>query len=258
MAKIMATINQKGGVAKSATTINVSYCLAYMGNKTLLIDLDSQDNSGKVYKKDQEFTINNLFADQNFPIKQAISSAYVNDNPVKNLDVINSSIHLARISEQISSKIHREKILIKHLNKIKKDYDYIILDCPSNLGVITINAIYASDLLLIPINYDTKAIEGFEDLRQTIEKVKERSISNCPYLIIRTMFDARNSQTNELVESKLKKYPNIATVRIRRNEAINQSRMVDEPIFTYDKKSHGATDYKSLTEEIITHGETIG
>ncbi len=254
MVKTTAIINQKGGVAKSATAINISYYLANLGKKTLLCDLDSQNNSGKVYVKNQEFTINNLFLDQNFPIKKAIFPAQLNDKLVENLDVINSSIHLAQISEQISSKIHREKILIKHLIKIKQDYDYIILDCPSNLGVITINAIYSSDLLLIPINYDTKAIEGFTDLIHTIEEVKECPISTCPHLIIRTMYDTRNSQTNELVESALKNYPNIAAVRIRRNEAINQSRMVDEPIFTYDKRSHGANDYKALTEEIINNG----
>ncbi len=255
MARVIATINQKGGVAKSASSINISYCLANnLGKKTLLCDLDSQNNSGKVYAKNQEFTVNNLFLDHNFATKKAIFPSQLDDKQVKNLDVINSSIHLAKISEQIASKIHREKILIKHLNRIKQDYDYIILDCPSNLGVITVNAIYAADLLLIPINYDTKAIEGFTDLINTIEEVKECPISDCPHLIIRTMYDARNSQTNELVESALQDYPNIATVRIRRNEAINQSRMVDEPIFTYDKKSHGADDYKALTEEIITYG----
>lgn len=253
--KKLAVINQKGGVGKSTIAVGLSYGLASGGKRTLLADLDPQAHSSEIYKPSGEngeisYTIKDLFIDTKIDVNKAIMPAYVKDSKIDNLHTIHSNILFAKVAEQVSSRIHREKILHNHIRKLS--YDYVVLDCPPNLGVITINAIYTADLILIPISYDKGALDGMADLIETIKEVKETS--ETPVLIVRNLFDARNKQTNAYIDAELEPFSEyMLMTKIRRTEALNQSRIAGEPIQVYDPQSKACDDYNELMKELLQH-----
>jgi chromosome partitioning protein len=250
--KKIAVINQKGGVGKSTIAVNLAYGMANTKKRTLLIDLDPQAHSCEIYKPNFEinYTVKDLFTDSWLNITQAVVPAHIRENRVDCLDIIHSNILFAKVAEQISSRIHREKILANHFKRIS--YDYLIADCPPNLGAITVNAIYAADIILIPINYDKGALDGMADLLETIKEVKESQ--DFPYLIIRNLFDSRTKQTNAYIDSELEPFQKLVLkTRIRKTEALNQSRIAGEPILIYDPQSNGSIDYKELITELTQY-----
>ncbi len=258
----IAVLNQKGGVGKSAVTVNTGYGLAGSGKKTLIIDLDPQAHSTMIYTPEipKQKTVNDLFRNRNADISGIIHQASVTRNAhkkppsdVKNLFIIPSNIHLFITSEMISSGNHREMILHNHLDKIGDEYDYILVDCPSALGVLTVNAIRTADLILVPVSYSKYDLDGISDLFTVISEVKDTYCYS--YRILRNIRDARAKRANEETEEQLEPFSeNLLNTVIRKSDSVRHAQMLNQPVQIFEPKSSGVKDFKALTKEILGYG----
>lgn len=251
---IIAILNQKGGVGKSTIAVNLSYGLATAGRRTLLIDLDPQAHSSVIYCPEipTNGTIREALSERGLDIHTLIRPAVVNGEPLTTLFLIASNIHLAITAEQITTRTHREKLLFNHLKKVAGEFDFILIDCPPNLGVLTVNAIYAAERIVIPTTYGKYSLDGIADLFNSITEIKESKAFH--YRILRNAFDARTTQTNQFIEGQLEPFaPHLLQTIIRRSEAINQAQINSEPIFTFDPKGNGTRDFSALTQEILSY-----
>lgn len=253
----LAIINQKGGVGKTTTSVNLAYALALLKKKTLLIDMDPQAHACAIYSPapvKEEPTIMDVLLDRKFDIRKAIRPAFVSGREVDNLFLIPSNIHLELGEKKLDLKPHREKILHNQLGKIRKSFDYIVIDCPPRLNQLTVNAIYAADLLLIPTVLDRYSLDGIADLFDTIEEVKEEEKAR--FLILKNAYDMREKISNEIAETVLKNFEDsICQVTIRRTSTMKQSQQYNQPIFTYDHKSPICDDYIALSKVIIEYAK---
>ena len=254
--KIISILNQKGGTGKTTTAINLSSGLAYNGKKTLLTDLDPQSHSTiglGIEVNDQNLSISKALSYPEIPLKGIISKTYI-----KNLDLAPSHISLARTAQQMYTRLYKETTLNRLIRPIKKDYDYILIDCPPSLGVLTINALFASDFLIVPCQISRYSLDGLSDLMDIVRVVKDtgnEKNKDMPYLrILLTMFDTRNKITNEFILKELEPFKDrIFKTKIMKNEALNQAQIAQKSIFDFDPKSRGAENYKELTKEILTY-----
>src|SRR5687767_9648583 len=198
----IAILNQKGGVGKTTVTVNLAYGLAQAGKRTLLIDLDPQAHATVIYCTDipRDQTIKEVFEHRTADLQGLIIAAEVNGTSVEHLSIVPSSIHLAVTAERLISQHYRERRLHTQIEKLGDNYDYILLDCPPNLGVITVNAIYTADWVLIPTTYGRYSLDGIADLFSSIEEIREGQ-GGC--WILRNAFDSRNRATNEYIEKQL-------------------------------------------------------
>jgi chromosome partitioning protein len=246
---VISVINQKGGTGKTTTSINLSSGLCQQGKKALVIDIDPQANAttGLNHEvKQGQLSIKDILENGVDPSEAII------DTHREGLKLIPSTIKLSVTAEQLYSKVFREALLSRALKPISKQYDYIIIDCPPNLGVLTVNAIYASDFIIIPCETSRSSLDGINDLLNVITLIKGKNFIN--YRLLLTLMDSRNKVTNEIVMDELAPFQEkLFKTIISRNEALNQSQFAREDIFTFDPKSRGAQDYQNLTMELLQH-----
>ena len=250
----IAILNQKGGVGKTSVAVNLAYGLALEGANTLLLDLDPQAHASMIYCDDNPTsTINDIFERRDAELRPLIQSAVVAGTAVDMLAIVPSNIRLAVIAERMITEHFRERRLHSQLQDVGADYEYVVLDCPPNLGILTVNAIYTADFIIIPVTYGRYALDGTADLLESIGIIREGSLGT--WGILRNAFDARNRATVAYVENELANVEeNLLETVIRRTEAINQAQIRRQPVYTYDPKSRAAKDFTSLTKEIQEYG----
>lgn len=246
---IISVVNQKGGVGKTTTSLNVATCLAVTKKKTLLIDFDPQSNlsSGLGYRN-QEKSVYNLLIEKDKNIKD-----YIIKTKVDNLDIIPSNIDLSAFETDIFTQKDREFFLKNKLDNISDKYDYIIIDCPPSLGFLTINALSASDKVLIPMQCEFFSLEGISYLLETLDRIKTNFNSKLSILgVLFTMYDKRNKITTQIendVRSCLGDF--VFNTIIPRNVKLTESTSFGVPAIIYDQNCSGSIAYINLTKEII-------
>ena len=250
MGKAIAIFNQKGGVGKTTTNINLAACLALNGKKILIVDIDPQGNTTTgmgISKKNLEYTSYDLLVDDIKP------ELVIMPTSVEGLDIIPASVNLAGAEVEMVQIEGREKRLKKALDKVKKNYDYIFIDCPPSLGLLTINSLTAVDSVLIPIQCEFYALEGVSQLMSTIELVKKGFNPSLEiHGVILSMFDGRTNLSIQVVEEVKKYFKNkVYTTVIPRNVRLAEAPSYGMPITEYDPASKGAEAYREFAEEFL-------
>lgn len=251
--KIMAIINQKGGVGKSTTAINLSAALGEMGKQVLLVDLDPQGNSssGLGVEKSQ--------------VQNCIYDVLLNDVPVEEviipdvcegLDLVPATINLAGAEVELVSEMARENRLKDAIGTLRGKYDYIFIDCPPSLGLLTVNALVAADKLLIPIQCEFYALEGVTKLLDSMKRVKTRLNPTLDiYGVLMTMYDGRTTLSRQVVEEVRSYFGRLVfETLIPRTVKLSEAPSFGQPITLYDPSGKGAQSYMSLAKEVIARG----
>jgi chromosome partitioning protein len=253
MAKVIAIANQKGGVGKTTTSVNLGACLAYLGKKVLLVDIDPQGNATSgvgIDKGDVEKCIYNILVDDEE------ASEVIQETLVEGLHVIPSTIQLAGAEIELVPTISREVRLKRALSKVKEQFDYIIIDCPPSLGLLTINSLTASDAVLIPVQCEYYALEGLSQLLNTVRLVQKHLNTNLMIEgVLLTMLDARTNLGIQVID-EVKKYfqDKVYQTVIPRNVRLSEAPSHGKPIIIYDPKSRGADVYLDLAKEVMANG----
>ncbi|NLO89781.1 MAG: ParA family protein [Clostridia bacterium] len=253
MGKVIAVANQKGGVAKTTTAVNLGACLALRGKKVLVIDIDPQGNASSGLGVDR-LNLKGCIYDviiNGVPIDQIIV-----ETKIEGLHVVPATLRLAGAEIELVSAISREVKLKKALAPVRDNYDFILIDCPPSLGLLTLNALTAADKILIPIQCEYYALEGLGQLMNTIKLIKKHLN---PHLelegVVLTMFDARTNLSIQVVEEVKQYFKNkVFKTIIPRNVRLSEAPSHGEPVITYDPKSRGAEVYNELAGEIIENG----
>ena len=256
MGRIIAIANQKGGVGKTTTAINLSATLAEAGQKVLAVDFDPQGNETSglgLEKENLEQTVYELL------IGDCKLSHCLVKEVQPNLDVIPSNVNLAGAEIELLEMDDKEKILRGFLRRIKKNYDFIIIDCPPSLSLLTINALVAADTVLVPIQCEYYALEGLNQVMKTIQLVKKGLNPKLEMEgVVFTMYDSRTNLSNEVVQSVRESLnENIYNTMIHRNVRLAEAPSYGMPITLYDTRSVGAEDYRMLAAEVIKRGEEL-
>jgi len=257
MGKVMAIANQKGGVGKTTTSINLSASLAHIGKKTLLIDNDPQGNATSGLGVDK------------WTVEKSVYYTLINDIDIKdtilptmmdNLFICPSNIQLAGAEIELVSQMMRENRLKNAIETIKKDYDYIVIDCPPSLGLLTLNSLTAADTILVPIQCEYYALEGLKQLMKTVSLVQKHLNPSLKVEgVVMTMYDSRTNLSFQVVESVREHFSDrVYRTIIPRNVRLSEAPSHGVPIILYDKDSRGAISYLELAEEVIQCGGRNG
>ncbi|MGI6189451.1 MAG: ParA family protein [Clostridiales bacterium] len=256
MSRIISIANQKGGVGKTTTNVNLSACLADKGKRILVIDIDPQGNTTSgfgIEKELIEYSIYDVLIN-GMDINKAIVKT-----EISNLDIIISKLELAGAEIELVPMMARETILKKAIGDIEKEYDYIFIDCPPSLGLLTINALTASDKVIVPIQCEYYALEGLSQLLNTINLVKKNLNPSLEIEgVVLTMFDARTNLSIQVVEDVKKHFRNkVYRSIIPRNVRLGEAPSHGMPIILYDPKCVGAVAYCELAEEFLENNEEM-
>lgn len=257
MSKVIAIANQKGGVGKTTTAVNLSSCLAFKGKNVLIIDNDPQGN-----------TTSGLGVDKK-TVKRSIYDVLINDEDIENtliktsiekLKLCASNIELAGAEVELVTVMSRENRMKQALSSIRNKFDYIIIDCPPSLGLLTINSLTAADTILVPIQCEYYALEGLSQLMNTVKLVQKHLNPSLDVEgVVLTMFDARTNLSIQVVDEVKKHFRNkVYRTVIPRNVRLSEAPSFGLPIILYDPKSKGAECYMELAEEVIEYSEEVG
>ena len=255
MGKAIAIFNQKGGVGKTTTNINLAACLAIKGKKILILDIDPQGNTTSgvgISKKDLDITTHEILVEDTYHPEEAIIST-----GIENLDIMPASVQLAGAEVELIELAGREKRLKRAIDILKPKYDYIFIDCPPSLGILTINSLTAVDSVLIPIQCEFYALEGVSQLMSTIDIVRRNMNPNLKIEgVILSMFDGRTNLSIQVVE-EVKKYfkEKVYTTVIPRNVRLAEAPSYGMPVIQYDPKSAGAQAYMEFADEFLANEE---
>ncbi len=250
MSKSIAVFNQKGGVGKTTTVVNLAYCLAAMGNKVLMVDIDPQGNTTSgigIDKSQTEKTIYDVLINGEDPTNAVYETEY------ENLSILPASVELAAAEIELSEQDRRELKLKDSLEKLKEFYDFIFVDCPPSLGLLSVNALSAVDSVIIPVQCEYYALEGVSQLMNTVKLVRKGLNPNLEIEgVVLSMFDGRTNLSIQVVD-EVKKYfkGKVYTTMIPRNVRLAEAPSHGMPISVYDPKSRGAEAYQELAEEFV-------
>ena len=250
MAKTVAILNQKGGVGKTTTAVNLTACVGAAGKKTLLCDIDPQGNSTSGFGVDKRKT---ELSSYHVLVGECAASQAVVHTAFENVDLMPSTMDLAGAELEIIDKKGRERLLKNALVPLWDQYDFIFLDCPPSLGLITLNALTAADTFLVPIQCEYYALEGLSQLMATVRQIKR--LYN-PYIdlegVLLTMYDGRLNLTQQVVTEVKKFFPKkVYATAIPRNVRLSEAPSFGQPILYFDKSSKGAQAYIALAKEFL-------
>ena len=254
MAQIISVANQKGGVGKTTTTVNLGACLASLGKKVLLVDMDAQGNATSgvgIRKPDVTKDIYDVLVNE-LPIDEA---TLITEH--ENLSIVPATLQLAGAEIELTSMMARESRLKGSLAEVSSQYDYILIDCPPSLGHLTINSFTASDSILIPVQCEYYALEGLSQLLNTVRLVQKHFNPELEIEgVLLTMYDARTNLGNEVVE-EVRKYfrEKVYETIIPRNIRLSDAPSHGKPIIDYDPRSRGAEVYQALAKEVVSREE---
>ena len=251
MGRIIAIANQKGGVGKTTTAINLSASLAEKGRKVLAIDMDPQGNMSSGLGLDKNSIDGTIY---DMIIGEADVEEVIHKNTIENLDILPSNVDLSAVEIEMIDVENKEFVVKNAIQKVRDNYDYVIIDCPPSLSLLTVNAMTTADSVLVPIQCEYYALEGLSQLIHTVELVKDRLN---PILeiegVVFTMYDARTNLSLQVVENvKENLEQNIYKTIIPRNIRLAEAPSYGAPINQYDPRSSGAESYMRLAEEVIS------
>ena len=249
MGRVIAFTNQKGGVGKTTTCVNMSTYMALMGKKVLLIDIDPQGNATSGLGQDKAGNVKSIYdvISGNVDVVDAVKKT-----EIQGLDIIPANIDLAGVEVELVYMKERESVIKKIINKVKNSYDYITIDCPPSLGLLTVNALTASDGVIIPIQCEFFALEGLSQLMNTIRLVKKTGLNQALTVegVVLTMRDSRSNLGRQVAEEIGKFFgSSVFNTTIPRNVRLAEAPSYGMPIYLYDRSCSGSVAYLKLTEE---------